>query len=66
MMPFCPYNTLEIFQAYINEILQEFLDHFCTIYIDEIIINSKSVSAYIEIVKNVLSKLYITRLFLDI
>lgn len=39
-------NTLEIFQAYINDIFSEFLDDFCIIYLDDILIYSKSISAY--------------------
>lgn len=50
IMHFRIYNNLQIFQTYINEILQKFLDNFCTTHLDNILIYNKSLFVYIEYV----------------
>ena len=56
--PFGLANTPSTFQKYINQVLQDFLDDFCSAYIDDIIIySSGSLQDYREKVKSVLSRL---------
>ena len=38
VMPFCLCNALGTFQGYINEFLREYLDVFCTAYLDDVLI----------------------------
>ncbi len=66
MIPFALYNAQGTFQSYISETLWEFLDDFCTAYLDDILIYSESISAHTKYVQQVLFKLRATRLFLDI
>ena len=42
VMPFGLANTPSLFQNFINNILHEMLDEFCTAYIDDILIYSNS------------------------
>ena len=54
------------FQLYINDVLREYLDAFCTAYIDDILIYSKSVKEHKIHVRKVLEALRAARLQLDI
>jgi hypothetical protein len=47
-------NTLIIFQARINEILYLYLDIFCTIYINNILVYSNHLLEYKKYIKKVL------------
>ena len=51
-------NTPAIFQRRINYILEEYLDDFVMVYLDDIIIYLNSEKEYKEYVKWVLSRLY--------
>lgn len=42
VLPFGLYNGPATFQRYINSVLFDFLDEFCTAYIDDILIYSKT------------------------
>ena len=56
--PFSLANILSTFQKYINWVLQDFLDDFCSAYIDNILIYSLgSLQDYRDKVKSVLSRL---------
>ena len=46
VMPFGLCNAPGTFQSFINETLWEFLDNFCTSYLDDILIYSESISAH--------------------
>jgi hypothetical protein len=60
-------EALAIFQRYINSILDDFLDKFCSAYMDDVFIYSdESYQNYISKVKKVLRKLYKAGLKLDI
>ena len=51
------------FQRYINNTLQEYLDEFCSVYIDDVLIYSdSSLSNYREKVKKVMKRLLDTSL----
>ena len=51
-------NTLIIFQRRINYILEEYLDNFIIVYLDNIIIYLNSKKEYKEYIKQVLRGLY--------
>ena len=40
-------NTLVIFQVYINNILRKYLDYFVIVYLDDILVYSKTREEYI-------------------
>lgn len=50
-------NGLMLFQHYINNTLQEYLDKFCTVYLDDILIFSEDELDHELHVKKVLSRL---------
>lgn len=66
VMPFGLCNAPATFQAYINSVLQEFLDQFCTAYLDDILIYSNSLTEHIDHVSAVLRKVQGAGLYLDI
>src|SRR5258708_26233804 len=57
VMPFGLVNAPASFQAMMNTILREFLDHGVVVYLDDIFIYSKSKEEHIELVNKVLAKL---------
>jgi hypothetical protein len=60
-------EALAIFQKYINSILNDFLDKFCSAYMNNVFIYSdRSDQNYMSKVKKVLRKLYEAGLKLDI
>ena len=66
VMPFGLCNAPGTFQAFINATLREYLDDFCTAYVDDILIYSNSKEEHVEHVRKVLAKLRQVGLFLDI
>ena len=64
-MLFGLYNARGIFQNYINEILYEYLDKFCLMYLNDILIYSDTEEEYLEYIKIILKKLRKARLYLD-
>ena|SRR5947207_355601 len=56
-MPFDLINALASFQDYINEVLRTYLDDFCIVFIDDILIYSKTPEEHVEHVRKVLKKL---------
>ena len=58
VMPFGLVNAPASFQAYINEALQECLDDFVVVYLDDILIFSKSMKDHTFHVRLVLEKLW--------
>jgi len=59
-------NASGIFQVFINETLREYLDDFCTVYLDNILIYSNIQEEHIRHVKLVLVRLKQAGLYLDI
>ena len=51
------FNDFVTFQFYINNILQEYLDNFCTVYFDDILIYSELEMKHEIHVKHILQKL---------
>ena len=65
-MPFSLANALSSFQHYINDTLRDYLNIFCTVYIDDILIYSNSWEEHITHVKKVLEHLQIASLQINI
>jgi hypothetical protein len=51
---------------FINKILRNYLDNFCTTYLDNVLIFSKDKNKHKEHVLTIIYKLYTTRLYLDL
>ena len=66
VMPFSLTNALSLFQHYINDTLRDYLNVFCTVYIDDILIYSNSWEEHVAHVKKVLEHLWIADLQIDI
>ena len=56
-MPFGFVNAPATFQAMMNTILREFLDHGVVVYLDDILIYSKTMEEHEALVKQVLARL---------
>jgi hypothetical protein len=57
VMPFGLTNAPASFQSYANDCLREFLDVFCIVYLDDVLIYSRTLEEHIRHVKQVLSRL---------
>ena len=57
VMPFGLVNALATFQAMMNTILREFLDHGVVVYLNDILIYSKSLEDHRALIKQVLARL---------
>jgi hypothetical protein len=57
VMPFGLTNAPATCQQFVNDTLREFLDVFCAVYIDDILIYSNSKKEHVEHVRKVLQKL---------
>ena len=66
VMPFGLCNAPATFQAFINEVLREYLDVFCTAYLDDILVYSDTEEEHVNHVGKVLAKLQEAGLYLDI
>ena len=63
-MPFGLTNAPASFQHFINDTLREFLDIFCTAYLDDILIYSDTLEEHRKQVRKVLQKLKKAKMFL--
>src|SRR5439155_16134980 len=66
VMPFGLCNAPGSFQAYINDVIREFLDKFAVAYLDDILIYSDSLEEHILHVRQVLKKLLEHGLFVKL
>lgn len=62
-MPFCFTNTPAVFQALVNDVLRDFINRFMFVYLDDILIFSKSQSKHEVQVRQVLQHLLENRFF---
>ena len=56
-MPFGLMNAPGTFQAFVNDVLREFLDDFVVVYLDDILILSESTEEHTKHVTQVLKRL---------
>ncbi|KAF7568084.1 hypothetical protein PtrM4_126970 [Pyrenophora tritici-repentis] len=66
VMPFGLCNAPGTFQAYINEVLRDYLDEFCSAYLDDVLIYSASLAEHKVHVRKVIESLGEAGLHLDI
>lgn len=66
VMPFGLANAPSSFQHFINDVLHKYLDLFCTVYIDDILIYSDNLTEHKEHVRRILESLRKAGLQLDI
>lgn len=66
VMPFGLCNAPATFQSYINSLVLDYLDQFCTAYLDDVLVYSKNKEEHIEHVNKVLKRLKDRGLQLDI
>ena len=57
VMPFGLTNAPASFQGYVNEALREYLDVFCVVYLDDILIYSSSLEEHVVHVRKILQQL---------
>ncbi len=63
VMPFGLANAPAVFQSFINEIFRDMLNQYVIVYIDDILIYSKSEDEHIKHVQTILSRLQEHQLF---
>ena len=63
VMPFGLTNALAVFQAIINDVLRDFLDHFVYVYLDDILIYSPNLDTHHNHVTQVLKRLLENHLY---
>jgi hypothetical protein len=66
VMPFGLTGAPGTFQAYVNDALREFLDEFCVVYLDDILIFSETLEEHIQHVRKVLLRLKECGLFVKL
>ena len=66
VLPFGLTNGPATYQRYINEVLFDYLDNFCTVYLDNILIYSNNILEHKRHVKLVLERLRAAGLQVDI
>lgn len=64
VMPFGLTNAPATFQTYMNDTLREYLDRFCVVYLDDILIYSETLEEHHKHVRLVLQKLREAKLYL--
>ena len=63
VMPFGLTNAPAVFQAMINDVLRDFLDHFIYVYLDDILIYSPNLATHQDHVNQVLKRLLDNHLY---
>ena len=61
---FC--NALETFQSYINETLRDYLNVFCSVYLNDVFIYSNIRKKHITYVRKIFNKLHVADFYLNI
>ena len=63
VMPFGLTNAPGVFQAFVNDVLRDYLNRFVFVYVDDILIFSPDEEAHVQHVRQVLQKLLENQLF---
>ncbi|KAL0148819.1 hypothetical protein M9458_055828, partial [Cirrhinus mrigala] len=63
VMPFGLSNSPAVFQALVNDVLRDMVDHFIYVYLDDILIFSSSLQEHVQHVRRVLQRLLENGLF---
>lgn len=63
VLPFGLTNAPAVFQALVNDVLRDFINHFVFVYLDDILIFSKDMSDHISHVRQVLQRLLENKLY---
>ncbi|SAL94853.1 hypothetical protein [Absidia glauca] len=66
VMPFGLTNAPATFQAFVNDVLREYLDNYVVVYLDDILIFSRDATAHADHVRLVLAKLAKAKLSLKL
>lgn len=66
VMPFGLTNCPAAFQAFVNDVLREFLGRFVYVFLDDILIFSPDLDTHVQHVRQVLQKLLHNRLFIKL
>ena len=66
VMPFGLVNAPATFQAFINQVLREYIDHFVLAYLDNIVVYSQSNEEHVQHVRLVLQKLREANLYVKL
>lgn len=61
-MPFGLTNALATFQVYINNVLRKYLDVFVVVYLDNILVYSKTYEDYVQYIRKTLQALKDTKM----
>lgn len=62
-MPFSLTNAPAVFQALINDVLRDMLNHFVFVYLDDILIFSRTLEEHVQHVRLVLQRLLENKLY---
>uniref|UniRef100_A0A8C2WB23 Gypsy retrotransposon integrase-like protein 1 n=1 Tax=Cyclopterus lumpus TaxID=8103 RepID=A0A8C2WB23_CYCLU len=63
VMPFGLTNAPAVFQALMNDVLRDMLDEFVVVYLDDILVFSRTLEDHVQHVRRVLKRLLLNRLF---
>jgi transposase InsO family protein len=66
VMPFGLCNAPGTFQAFINSVLRDYLDEFCSAYLDDVLVYSETEEEHVQHCRKALTKLRDAGLYLDI
>jgi len=66
VMPFGLTNAPATFQHFINDVLRPWLDHFCTAYLDDVLIYSESLREHQQHVRTILKALQAAGLYVKV
>ena len=66
VMPFGLVNAPSVFQAFVNEVLREYLGKCVIVYIDDILVYSSDLGEHVKHVRQVLNKLLKNRLYVKL
>lgn len=66
IMPFGLTNAPVLFQALVNDVIRDFLNHFVFVYLDDILFFSKTMTEHVKQVQLILQRLFENRLYVKV